>query len=239
MLGSWKIDVDGREHVVTIERGQNQKDVVRVNGRVAAKPLGPEETERGISVGGAPYIINRLGPDSYDLVQDEWAMAPQRSREAANHVLAHTRETPLAAVKSSAASFIPIIGWAAVVAVIGLMMLYAVGDNYEELAGKRMKQILTEMQTAGGDDMKMQLAITLWAKNRRQLDTQELSWASEHFDKFLREKDLYNRVFTNYEVVESKEVEGANPQAAIVTFKIEGKEYRVRVPKDTPISWEP
>jgi hypothetical protein len=238
MLGSWNITVDGREHVVSVERGQNQKDMVRINGRVAAKPIGPEETERGISVGGAPYILHRKGPDSYDLVEDEWAVAEQRNRESANAILTHTRETPLSMAKSSVSRFLPMAGWAAVVAMVAIVMVYATGDNYAELAGKRVKQILTEMQTAGGDNMKMQLAVTLWAKNRRALDTGELAWASDNFDKWLQAKGLYNKAFTAFEVTDSKEVEGAERPTAIVSFKIEGQEYRVRVPKDLPISWE-
>ena len=238
MLGSWKIDVNGQEHVVTIERGQNQKDVVRVNGRVAAKPIGADEGERGISVGGAPYMITRTGPDSYDLTEDEWAMAHARNVEAANTVVAHSRETPLSTAKSSAARFIPIVGWAVIVGLVAVMMIYATGDSYEELAGKRVKQILSEMQAAGGDDMKLELAITLWAKNRRRLDRDELAWAADAFDKWTKEKNLYNKAFSSYELVGSEEVEGVNPPTALVTFKIEGREYRVRVPKDLPITWE-
>ena len=236
MLGSWNINVDGREHFVVVERGENEKDVIRVNGRVAAKPLGPDEGERGISVGGVPYIVRRTGPSSYDLAEDEWAAAPERSRATAHAALAHAGETPLPMTKSSANRLIPLLGWAAVVAVVGIVMLYATGDSYAGLAEKRVDQILREMQS--GEDVKMQFAVTLWAKNRRMLDAQEMSWASDHFDDWLREKGLYKKAFTRWEVLDSKEVEGADKPTAIVTFKIEDQQYKVRVPKDLPISWE-
>src|SRR5688572_12925254 len=100
MPASWNINVDGREHFVSIERGENEKDVIRVNGRVAAKPLMAAESERGISVGGVPYTIRRTGPDAFDLVQDEWSAAAERSRDTASAVLAHAGETPLSAMKS-------------------------------------------------------------------------------------------------------------------------------------------
>lgn len=236
MLGSWNITVDGREHFVFVERGENEKDIVRVNGRVAAKPLGPDDAERGISVGGVPYMLQRTGPDSYELIQDEWSAADARSRDTANAVLAHTQETPLAMVKSSALRTIPLLGWAAIVAFVAVMMVYATGDSYEGLAEKRVDEILREMHT--GEYMKMQFAVTVWAKNRRVLESQEMSWAADHFDNWRREKGLYNKAFTRWEVLDSEEVEGADNPTAIVTFTIEDQRYKVRVPKDRPITWE-
>ena len=236
MLGSWNISVDGREHFVFVERGENAKDIVRINGRVAAKPLGPDESERGISVGGVPYILRRTGASSYDLIQDEWASATERSRDTAYAAMAHADETPLPMARSAAARLIPLLGWGAIVAVVAIMMVYATGDDYAGLAGTRVKQILGEMQS--GEHMKMQFAVTLWAKNRRTLDSQEMSWASDHFDQWRMEKGLYNKAFAKWEVLDSEEVEGADKPTAIVTFKIDDQQYKVRVPKDLPISWE-
>jgi hypothetical protein len=236
MLGSWTLSIDGREHVVTIERSQNGKDVARVNGRVIAKPIGADENERGIIVGGVPYSIQRTGPDSFDLVQDDVMLAGDRSRDAAAAVLAHEGDIPLAARKSEAAIKFPLLGWAAIVAIIAVMMVYATGDSYADQAGKRVDQILDQMKS--GESVQMQFAVTLWAKNKRVLDYQEMSWASDNFDRWLREKNLYNKAFTTWEILDSQDVEGAANPTAIVTFKIEDREYEVRVPKDAPISWE-
>jgi hypothetical protein len=235
MPGSWNIDVDGREHFVSVERGENNKDIIRINGRVAAKPLGAEERERGISVGGVPYTLTRKG-DGFELVQDPWAVAPERNRAVAAAVLAHSEDTPLSWLRSVAKEKLPLLGWISIVAFVAIILVYATGDNYEELAGKRVDEVLREMRTA--DHLRMQFAVTVWAKNRRALDSQEMSWASDHFDKWQKEKGLYKKAFTDFEVLESKVLEDSPKPTAIVTFRIEKEQYRVRVPKDAPITWE-
>ncbi len=80
-LGEWNVDVDGRAYVVTVERAENGKDVVRINGRVAAKPISSEEKERTVSIGGAPYAFRRLAVDKYGLDLSE-VSAPGKSPSA-------------------------------------------------------------------------------------------------------------------------------------------------------------
>ena len=60
---------------------------------------------------------------------------------------------------------------------------------------------------------------------------------SDGFDRWRQKKDLYRQI-GEYSVIDSKVVEGEKVPTAIVRFTIEGKEYRVRVPKDLPISWD-
>jgi hypothetical protein len=66
-LGNWQVEGVGQDYEVTVVRGENGKDVVRVNGRVAAKPMAPEETERAVEVGGRTYVLRRQGADKFDL----------------------------------------------------------------------------------------------------------------------------------------------------------------------------
>ncbi|PYQ59467.1 MAG: hypothetical protein DMF58_11510, partial [Acidobacteria bacterium] len=77
-FGKWNVDVDGQDYVVTVDRGENGKDIVRINGRVAAKPISAEEKHRSINVGGSAYILQRLSADKYDLHLGE-ASTPVKS----------------------------------------------------------------------------------------------------------------------------------------------------------------
>jgi hypothetical protein len=51
------------------------------------------------------------------------------------------------------------------------------------------------------------------------------------------EKNFYRKV-GDYKMVSSTEIKGEKVPTAIVTFILEGTQYRVRVPKDLPITWE-
>jgi len=62
------------------------------------------------------------------------------------------------------------------------------------------------------------------------------SLAPFHRDRWCQKKDLYRKV-GEFETLDAEIVEGEATPTAIVHFKLEGNEYRVRVPKDLPISW--
>ena len=243
-LGKWNVEVHGQEYVVSIERAETGKDVVRINGRIAAKPLSPEEKDRSISVGGLPYTLWRRGGDNYDLQVSE-AAAPVKSPAAlareirerddaidALSVLAESK-APVALEKDSFFKRLPLFGWVAIVAAVGLMMYMLTGPSYDKIALARVNRVLSEMHS----EKTSQFAVTFWYKNKRILDTTEMSIASDGFDKWRKQKDLYRQV-GDYSVIDSKVVDGEKVPTAIVRFMLEGKEYRVRVPKDLPIRWE-
>ena len=65
---SWTVDVDGAERVVALELDpQTGKTLIRVDGRMAARPLGAEEDERDVKIGNATYVVRRLADGSFDL----------------------------------------------------------------------------------------------------------------------------------------------------------------------------
>jgi hypothetical protein len=236
MANSWDLSIDGTLYVVTIERTPNGKDSVRVNGRIAAKPIDQAEEEQTFSVGGQPYIVRRIGKESFEILEDDWATAPQRAKSTADAALTHASDSPLPMAKQ-AATTLPLIGWGAVVAMLGLVLLYAArGKSYERVASDRVLEVLENMKS--GRNVEMQFAVTIWTKNKRRLDLQEMSWGSDHFDRWRQEKGLYQKAFTKFEIISSEMVKGQSIPTAIVTFKIEGDLYKVRVPKDLPISWE-
>ena len=130
----------------------------------------------------------------------------------------------------------PVIAWGAVVLLAVALIFFATGPGYEKVAGQRVDKILHDMMS--GRDAEMQFSVTLWAKNKRVLDSTEMNWASDHFDRWRRDKDIYGKPFSRYAIVKSELLKEEKIPTAIVTFTIEDKEYKVRVPKDLPISWE-
>ena len=234
-MASWDLFINGADYSVSVERMPNGKDAIRVNGRIAAKPMEPGDAESALSVGGKPYIIRRRGADEFDVIEDKSGMAAERSRSTARAVLAHAGEAPLPMVRKSALKT-PAIGWGVAVVMVGILVVYAMGPGYAKLAASRVDQILHDMMS--GRDTEMQFSVTRWAKNKRVLDASEMSWASDHFDKWRHEKDLYGKPFSRYAIVKSELLKEEKTPTAIVTFTIEEKEYKVRVPKDLPISWE-
>ena len=243
-LGKWDVDVNGQTYAVTVDRAENGKDMIRVNGRVAAKPIGAEENERSISVGGWNYILHRLDAKSYDLEVGESAAEVKNPRDLAREV--QQRESsldamsvlarsnaPISMKKGSLFKWLPLVGYAGLIlGVVGLMYMLK-GPSYDKVAFSRVKRVLSEMHEMKGSPF----AVTYWFKNKRQLDQTEMNIASDKFDRWLKEKDLYRKV-GDFEVIDSKIVEGEAKPTAIVRFVLESKEYKVRVPKDLPISWE-
>ena len=234
MLATWDLFVNGHDYSVTIERLPNGRDAVRINGRIAAKPLDSGDAECCVSVGGVPYTIHRRGKDDFEIVEDPLAQAVQRTRTTAKNVLAHSADSPLPFLKSSVLRG-PAIGWALVVVVAGLLLFWAKGPSYEKLAGERVDKILHDMKS--GNDVEMQFSVTLWAKNKRVLEQTEMNIAMNHFDKWRQAKGLYGKPFSTYKIEKSELVKDEKNPTAIVTFTIEGTEYKVRVPKDDEISW--
>jgi hypothetical protein len=238
-LGNWDVEVNGQDYAVTVERAENGKDVVRVNGRVAAKPIAGEEKERGITIGGQPYVLRRQG-EKYDLhaaTKSPLALAKeiQERDDAVNAlgVLADS-QAPVALERDPFFKRLPSFGWVVIVAAIAAMIIYAAaGPSYKKVALQRVTRVLSEMHS----EKTSQFAVTFWFKNKKMLDTTEMNIASDGFDRWRQKKDLYRQV-GDYSVIDSKVVDGEKVPTAIVRFVLEGKEYRVRVPKDLPISWE-
>ena len=65
---TWTVDVDGLKYAITVdEDAQSGRAAIRVNGRLAAKPMSAEEDEREIPVGSAHYVVRRRGNGEFDL----------------------------------------------------------------------------------------------------------------------------------------------------------------------------
>jgi hypothetical protein len=125
-------------------------------------------------------------------------------------------------------------------AVLGLMFLLVTRmafPSYEAVAEKRMTTLLDCMKAGPEISSREETAVGMWAMNRyRIVDRDQLGWASDHFDKWRREKDLYRKT-GEFRIERVQRVRNSKPETATVTFTLEGTRYRVAVPRDMPISW--
>ena len=234
VLATWDLFVNGHDYSVSVERLPNGRDAIRINGRIAAKPMDPGDAECCVSVGGIPYTIKRRGKDEFAIEEDPLAQAQVRTQATAKALLAHSSDSPLPFLKSSLLRG-PVIAWSLVVIVAGILIFWAKGPSYEKLASERVDKVLHDMMPA--KEMEMQFSVTLWAKNKRVLEQTEMNIAMNHFDRWRQAKGIYGKPFSSYKIVSSELVKEEKNPTAIVTFTIEDKEYKVRVPKDDEISW--
>jgi hypothetical protein len=234
MSASWEIDLDGATHTVTVERSEAGKDVIRVDGRVAAKPLGSDEDERFISVAGYSYLVRRVD-DSFELDVADAQVATEANVRLGQAVLASSKTAPIQARKSSGIIG-KIIVWGGIVGAVAMLMLMLQPPSYEKIARARVHHMLDEMKSGRG--VEMQFAICLWQRNVKVLDNNEMGYASDNFDKWRREKELYNKGFTKFGIISSKVLKEESVPTAIIGFSLDGVEYLVRVPDKKPISWE-
>lgn len=242
-LGAWSVDSEGQLYEISVTRAENGKDVLRVNGRVAAKPIAPEEAEIEIVAGGRTFVLYRQGADKFDL-QEGGFSSDTKSPAALAREIAKRDDTlnamtvlgesnaPLVMSADPFFKRLPLFGWVAIAAVIAGMMYYAIGPSYQKVATQRVKNLLTEMHESKGSS----LAVKLWYNNKRLVDMAELMRASDNFDRWRQQKDLYRQIGA-FTVISTDDVKGTALPTAIVRVVIEGAEFRLKVPKDLPITW--
>lgn len=232
---TFNIDSAGQTHLVTIEEGARGVAVVIVDGVSTGKSLSSEETERIVPVGGTLYVVRRAKPDGFEIEPYQRPGAPSQPVNPAIYATAKSGAMPLRAAPDHGSRRFYLAAWGAVALTIVTLLWVAMGPGYERQAAARVEQMLEEMSAGTGAEA--QFAVGLWARNVPKLtDLQELSWASDNFDKWRLSRDLY-RTFSNWEVVDSVEVEGAPVPTAIVRVRIEGRELKMLVPERKPISW--
>jgi hypothetical protein len=120
---SWNVDVDGVTRQIVAESDeQSRRTAIRVDGRMATRPLAFEEEERMFTVGSAAYVLRRTPDGQLDLdlapqhLQPGPAVAPaaQRVRTTTGPATHTTRATP----KKGAP-----IGTIIIVIVVGIVVL--------------------------------------------------------------------------------------------------------------------
>jgi hypothetical protein len=231
-LSEWTIDVDGHAYHVTVTPTPKGTNVVRVDGRAIARPMGPDEKERIVPLGGALYVLTRDADGEFSLFQHE-TLTPSSSGGAAARLPHRISDMPLG-FKSKSTIRMSAIAWGTIVILTAVGLWYAIGPSYEKLAVSRVEEILADMGRGTGAEV--QFAVGLWSRNVRVIsDRDELSWASDNFDIWRREKNLY-RTFESWRIVESRILDGDVP-TALVIVEIEGTRYGMIVPERQPITW--
>lgn len=232
---SFNLDAGGRTHLVTIEEVARGVAIVIVDGVSTGKSLSAEETERIVPVGGTLYVVRRAQPDGFEIEPYRRPGVPSQPVNPAVYATARAGAMPLPATPDHGSRKFYFAAWSVVAITIVILLWVAMGPGYERRAADRVEQMLKEMSAGTGAEA--QFAVGLWARNVPKLsDSQELSWASDNFDKWRMSRDLYRR-FSSWEVIDSVELEGAAIPTAIVSVRIEGRELKMLVPERQPISW--
>jgi hypothetical protein len=109
--------------------------------------------------------------------------------------------------------------------------------DYKTQAERRLHTMLDDMKEGTGVGPKQETAIALWYAGQNRLDNASLSTASNQFDHWRQEKDLY-RKFDTFSIDSGEEVKEAPDPTAIFSVTIDSKPYKIRVVKARPMQWE-
>jgi len=125
------------------------------------------------------------------------------------------------------------------VAALGCDFLeYGPGGDAAE-AESRVLHVLASMEKAGDTtNLDLQEGICRWYNGKRLIgDAMEMEQAMDGFDRWRRERNMYNRRLASYEITGSEAVADSNPPAVVVDVTIEGKPHQILVPEDRAMSW--
>lgn len=98
---SWNVDFDGPSRRITAEVDlQSGRVAIRVDGRMAARPMAPEEDERAFTIGSVTYVIRRKGDElDLDIAPAHMQAPPSPNRATTTHAsrtpAAKKREVPV------------------------------------------------------------------------------------------------------------------------------------------------
>ena len=192
---------------------------IRVNGRIAAQPMSANESERLFPVGAAVYRLSRRDGGKLSL----------EVRETATPVVPTVLAGDSMTSSIKARKFV----WAFIaLAVVAPFIWYVTATTYSKTARRRVEAVLAGMTTTPDS-----ATLGMWARNTHHLaDIRELSWASDHFDAWRREKDLYQKI-TTWRVLSVDKMKGGEVQTASVEVEIDGRKLRILVPEGRPLGW--
>ena len=63
----WSLSIRGKRREVVVDGSASGEDVISVDGRMAARPLDADETQRAFIVDGAAYSLRRRGSQDFEL----------------------------------------------------------------------------------------------------------------------------------------------------------------------------
>lgn len=215
----WSVLVNGRRHDVTLALGEGERLVVRVNGRAAARPLVDGDNERLLSIDGAPYLLRRDGGNDFSLIAPDHGMGV-RNAPNAGQIMRQTR--------AGLWAFIALLA-------VAPLLWYVTHTTYKNTAKRRVTELLEHMHDKAADEA----AVGLWLRDTHHLaDARELSAASDLFDKWRMQADLYYDGVKSFELVEVRTLSDADVPTALITVNIDGHTRTMRVPDRKAVSWE-
>lgn len=102
----------------------------------------------------------------------------------------------------------------------------------------RVETILTGIkEQGGGTGTKIQTAICMWWADKMVIsDLRELGDAQDAFERWQKEAGIYPRI-SSFEVGDVEVLENTDVPTAIVSGTINGKAFKMKVPKRGRVSW--
>jgi hypothetical protein len=215
---TWPVTIGGVSYAVSLARMGNGKLAVRVNGRVAAKPIAPDEVECVFDLAGATCTLSRERSGEFELiVQQPMPALPQGPASRIGFSFIAPRYL--------------VWGFVGLLFTAPLFWVMA-GTSYEKRAKRRVENVLTGMSEAPHS-----ATIGLWARDARNLsDSNELSWASDQFDRWRFAAGLAETI-KSWTILDVTPVKDAEIPTVIVRVTIDGKALSMKVPERMPISW--
>jgi hypothetical protein len=117
---------------------------------------------------------------------------------------------------------------------IAPFLWYLAHTTYKKTATRRVTEMLNHMHDKAADEA----AVGLWLRDTHHLaDARELSGASDQFDKWRIEADLYDGL-RSFELLEVRTISDAEVPTALVTVAIDGHLRTMRVPDRKAIAWD-
>lgn len=109
---SWDLSVKGKGHKVIVDGSEAGKDVIRVDGRVAARPLDYDETQRAFMIEGRGYSLRRSGSKDFELISI--GSGPDRA------------PVPTTVATATPRVFNNVILWSGVAIIVAVLLVWAV-----------------------------------------------------------------------------------------------------------------
>lgn len=67
MKKKWHLSIRGKRREIVVDGSASGEDVISVDGRMAARPLDADETQRAFIVDGDAYSLRRRGSEDFEL----------------------------------------------------------------------------------------------------------------------------------------------------------------------------
>jgi hypothetical protein len=122
------------------------------------------------------------------------------------------------------------------IAVLPALVALTGCQEHARVARTRVEAVLEGLQKGGGDDSGYtQTAIAAWSEGKSGLDSNALAANEGRFRDWANAKGIYRKI-SSWEIVDAQP-DGGSEYSTIVSVKVEGQAYKIRVPHNAKMEW--